>query len=185
MNGGCFTPKPPSPPDDDGKCPPDAIKVGGQCVYPSPPGGGPPGGDGGTDSNFGGACKTGFACTGDAVQCATAAAVNRMLCEMQRTDEDVNSTVNKALSGVDGINTDAMKQAASASATGVGSFDVSGFGWSQSCPPDPSISIPWATGGSNQFVIPFSDICGPLGIFSLIGVSITLLGSLVWVVRGV
>jgi len=96
----------PVPPDGDGKCPPDAVKVGSTCVYPQPGGGGTGTGGGGTGTGgggtgtggggtgsgdgdgdgekggFGGSCMSGFACEGDAIQCAIAKEQHRRNCQM-------------------------------------------------------------------------------------------------------
>lgn len=85
-NGNCYAPTPPpKDPDDDGKCPSGTVKMGSKCVSPSPsgpddenggdgnttgPGGG--GGNGQGNGEFGGSCKAGFGCKGDAIQCAMA-----------------------------------------------------------------------------------------------------------------
>lgn len=87
-NGVCYAPTPPpKDPDSDGKCPSGTIKMGSKCVSPGPSGpddgnggdgnstgtgtGGGGGGDKG-NGEFGGSCKAGFACKGDAIQCAMA-----------------------------------------------------------------------------------------------------------------
>lgn len=88
-NGNCYPPTPPpKEPDNDGKCPAGTVKIGSKCVFPSPSGpddkdggdgnttgpGGGGGGGGGDKGNgeFGGSCKAGFGCKGDAIQCAMA-----------------------------------------------------------------------------------------------------------------
>lgn len=72
--------KDPAPPDGDGKCPEGSVKVNDKCVFTEPgTGGGGNGngsgngnGDGDDKSGFGGSCAAGFACEGDAIQCAIA-----------------------------------------------------------------------------------------------------------------
>lgn len=132
--------------------------------------------------SFGGSCEGGFTCEGDALQCAQLREQYKRNCEMMDKDKDTNSLTNKALNGTDDKSADALK--ASAGQVNVGStFDQSGLGWSHSCPADPR--IPLGFGGSNsEFTIPFSRICGPLGVLSLAGVGITLLGCGVWVLGG-
>ena len=140
-------------------------------------------GDGKDDSgSFGGSCDGGFTCEGDALQCAQLKEQYKHNCETMGKDKDANSLTNKALNGTDDKSADALK--ASAGQLNVGStFDQSGLGWSHSCPADPR--IPLGFGGSNsEFTIPFSRICGPLGVLSLAGVGITLLGCGVWVLGG-
>lgn len=131
---------------------------------------------------FEGSCMAGFTCEGDALQCAQTREQHRRNCELFEKDTDGNSLTNKALNGTDDKSADALK--ASAGQVNVSStFDQSGLGWSHSCPADPR--IPLGFGGSNsEFSIPFSRICGPLGVLSLAGVGITLLGCGVWVLGG-
>lgn len=131
---------------------------------------------------FEGSCMAGFTCEGDALQCAQTREQHRRNCELFEKDSDSNSLTNKALNGTDDKSADALK--ASAGQVNVSStFDQSGLGWSHSCPADPR--IPLGFGGSNsEFSIPFSRICGPLGVLSLAGVGITLLGCGVWVLGG-
>lgn len=131
---------------------------------------------------FEGSCMAGFSCEGDALQCAQTREQHRRNCELFEKDTDSNSLTNKALNGTDDKSAEALK--ASAGQVNVSStFDQSGLGWSHSCPADPR--IPLGFGGSNsEFTIPFSRICGPLGVLSLAGVGITLLGCGVWVLGG-
>ena len=131
---------------------------------------------------FGGSCDGGFSCEGDALQCAMAKEQHIRNCQLYAPDKDVNSLTNKALNGTDDKSADALK--ASAGQINVTtSFDQSGLGWSHSCPADPHIPLNFG-GRSAEFTIPFSRICGPLGILSLAGVGITLLGCGVWVLGG-
>ncbi|MGJ7465281.1 hypothetical protein [Comamonas thiooxydans] len=134
------------------------------------------------EGSFGGSCQGGFTCEGDALQCAQLKEQHKRNCETMEKDTDANSLTNKALNGTDDKSAEALK--ASAGQVNVGSaFDQSGLGWSHSCPADPR--IPLGFGGSNsEFSIPFSRICGPLGVLSLAGVGITLLGCGVWVLGG-
>lgn len=136
-------------------------------------------GDGG--GSFGGSCEGGFACEGDTLQCAQLREQYKRNCEMMDKDKDSNSLTNKALNGTDDKSADAMKE--SAGQVNVGStFDQSGLGWGSSCPADPQIQLNF--GSQSYFTIPFSRICGPLGVLSLAGVGITLLGCGVWVLGG-
>ncbi|WP_150115715.1 hypothetical protein [Comamonas thiooxydans] len=136
----------------------------------------------GKGGSFGGSCDGGFTCEGDALQCAQLREQYKRNCEMMDKDKDANSLTNKALNGTDDKSADAMKE--SAGQVNVGStFDQSGLGWSHSCPADPRIALNFAGSGA-EFSIPFSRICGPLGVLSLAGVGITLLGCGVWVLGG-
>ena len=175
----------PKDPDNDGKCPEGSMKVGNKCVFTEFGGGGTGGGgdgDGdGEKSGFGGTCKSGFACEGDAIQCAIAKEQHVINCKLFGPDSDASSAYNKALAGTDGFNMDKLKS--DATSVTVSTFDSGGFGWSTSCPADPNIPLNFG-GRQSEFSIPFSRICGPLSILSLAGVGITLLGSLVWVLGG-
>ncbi|WP_146052209.1 hypothetical protein [Diaphorobacter sp. LR2014-1] len=143
------------------------------------------GGDGGGDGNgdeeassFGGSCGA-WTCEGDAIQCAIAREQHQRNCKL--LDEPPDSVYAAAADGSDGISADKLKS--EAQQVSVGSFDSSGFGWGSSCPADPSIPLNFG-GISAEFSIPFSRICGPLGVLSMAGVGITLLGSMVWVLGG-
>ncbi|UUC96126.1 hypothetical protein [Comamonas sp. C11] len=136
--------------------------------------------DGG--GSFGGSCEGGFTCEGDALQCAQLKEQYKHNCETMGKDKDANSLTNKALNGTDDKSADAMKE--SAGQVNVGSsFDQTGLGWVSSCPADPTIPLNFG-GRGGDLVIPFSRICGPLGVLSLAGVGITLLGCGVWVLGG-
>lgn len=148
--------------------------------YPTKPADGDGDGDGEEESSFGGSCAGGFACEGDAIQCAIAKEQHIRNCKLFEPDDDQNSVTNKALAGNDEFDMDKLK--GNAEKVNVAAFDQSGLGWSKSCPADPEIHLNF--GRSASFSIPFSRICGPLGILSLAGVGITLLGSMVWVLGG-
>jgi hypothetical protein len=136
-------------------------------------------------SEFSGACGARLACKGDAIQCATAAAVFKTNCKIEdalKPDDALSAITTAAQSGADGQNTDAMKAAAAGAAVNVGSFDVTGKGWSRACPVDPVVEI--AFGDIRTFTLPFSKLCSPLQILSNAAVSLTLLASLLWVIGG-
>ncbi len=194
-NGNCYAPTPPpTNPDNDGKCPPGTVKVGGQCVSPSPPGkpvpdtgtpenpnpvggGGGNGdgdGDGDGDSMFTGSCMGGFTCEGDAIQCAMAREQHRMNCKLMDT-ENVDSFWRSAIDGTDPKSADKLRE--NAQQVSVGSFDQQGLGWSRACPPNPRFDIV-----GESFEIPFNKVCGPLGVLSYAALGLTLLSCLLWVV---
>lgn len=131
----------------------------------------------------GGSCASGnFSCDGDAIMCAVAREQHLNNCKISKlfeSDNDSASLFNKATAGTDEFSPDKMKS--QAQQITVSSFDQSGFGWSHSCPADPSFNLPFAHA---EFSIPFSKICPLLAILSNVGVGITLLGSLVWVLGG-
>lgn len=137
------------------------------------------------DSTWSGACGTAPACSGDAIQCAIAAADFQSSCLLKTalsSDDDTNSVYNKAAAGTDGVNTDLMQTAAHGAQVTVGSFNQVGSGWGRTCPPDPVINISWGT--VSTWTLPLSRVCSPLDILARAAVGITLLGSLVWVIGG-
>jgi hypothetical protein len=136
------------------------------------------------NSTFGGSCSAQFTCDGDAIMCAIAKDQLQRNCQALDPDTDSGSVTNKALSGEDKLNTEEMKATAKAAPVQVGSFNTSGRGWGRSCPADPVIAIPWAKGNATQWSIPFSRLCGPLGLLANAAVAVTLLGALAWVVGG-
>jgi hypothetical protein len=146
-------------------------------------GAGGEGGGGGTGerSEFQGNCDNGFSCSGDAIQCAMAREQHRQNCKLYEPDNDSSSLFNKARNGTDGFDMDKLKT--DAQVVNVSLLDTTGRGWSSACPADPEIPLNFGT-SSRSFSIPFSRICGPLGILSLAGVGITLLGSMLWILGG-
>ena len=99
-------------PDNDGKCPEGSMKVGNKCVFTEFGGGGTGGGgsgngDGNGDdegSGFGGSCMSGFACEGDAVQCAIAKEQHRRACKLF-DDKSAESDLYNANKGKTGNQT--------------------------------------------------------------------------------
>lgn len=70
----------PKPPDGDGKCPAGMVKIDTMCHSTEPSGAN---GDGSGDgSYFAGQCEAGFACEGDAIQCAIAKEQHRRNCQL-------------------------------------------------------------------------------------------------------
>ena len=96
-----------APPDSNGNCDADSVKVNGKCVYTEPPscagkcggsssgggstgsGGGGGGNGSGDGSSWGGDCKSGFTCDGDAIQCAISYEQHNRNCALfdNETDE--------------------------------------------------------------------------------------------------
>ena len=124
----------------------------------------------GKGSSFGGGCDTGFTCDGDAVQCAIAMAEQQQACMMRPADP------GDVLDGTDDESASALQE--QAEEISVGEFNSSGYGWSRSCPADPEFSIM-----GSSFKIPFSEICGIMGLMSNLALAITALGLLAWIVR--
>lgn len=201
-NNGCLDVNEPCTPgqDSDGDGIPDStdtdddndgcLDVNEPCSGGGGDGDGDDGGDGqcdpatedcnGTPGSFGGTCAAGFSCQGDAIQCAIAREIHMNNCKLYGDDDDPGSTFNQAKGGTDGFDPEELRN--SAEQVNVGTFNQSGFGWSRACPSDPSIQLAFA--GGAEFTIPFSRVCGPLGILSMAGVGITLLGCMVWVLGG-
>ncbi len=129
---------------------------------------------------FAGTCGAGYVCEGDAIQCAMAKDQIMRNCQAYEPDNNPQSITNAAISGADNVNTDKMK--ADRQVVNVGSFSTSGYGWSRSCPADPVFALPWAS-GAPSFAIPFSRLCGPLGIMSDMAVALTTIGCLLFCLR--
>ena len=133
------------------------------------------------DSTFSGNCDSLPNCQGDSILCAIAQATYSMNCVTQqiaKPDTSAQSAAIAARDGTDGTSTDALKD--QARQVNISQFDMNGSGWSRSCPQDPQFDLSVIHGGT--FVIPFHLICQPLAILSNIAVSLTVLGSLMWVV---
>lgn len=174
----------PSPPDGGGQCPVGTHMVNGSCewnggVTPPVGGGGGSGngngdGDGDGKSGFAGTCKTGFACEGDAIQCAIAKEQHIMNCKLLDT-ENADPGYKAAIDGSDAKSADKLRE--NAQQVNVSNFDSSGLGWSRACPADPSFDVV-----GHSFTIPFSKVCGPLQVLAMASVGLTLLSCLMWVV---
>lgn len=135
----------------------------------------------GSEGMFGGTCDAGFICEGDAVQCAISKELHTRQCQLYSDKEGDATRYADAVSGADGKSAQALKDAAAAGASNIGVFNTSGYGWGRSCPADPQIPLTWVSGG--ELVIPFSRICGPLGLLAAGAVAMNLLGCMVFVVR--
>lgn len=114
---------------------------------------------------FGGTCKTGFQCQGDAVQCAQAQAAYTMACAMQPDESDPD--VKSALAA----------QAASAPDVPASSVDFSLSTWTNQvygpnsgCPADYVLNSAFI-----HVVIPFSRYCELLNQVGLAGNAISML----------
>lgn len=144
----------------------------------NPGGGGNVGGEEGEGkggSKFEGSCKSVFKCEGDAVQCAIAKNQHEITCKFfEKAEPDAlpDGTEKKSAQGlkddaeVINVQTD---------------LDYSGLGWGRSCPADQDIDL-GKLGGS--MTIPYSRLCSILSPMSDIGLAITALGLLVWLVSG-
>lgn len=105
-------------------------------------------------SSFGGSCKAGFTCEGDAASCAVAKAVNDTNCklELDTTDSAVAGAINTANQALAGTlpNSDPNEKGGTAS---IGSFDQTNP-YSATCPADLVVPIM----GEN-LTIPLSQTC--------------------------
>lgn len=185
INGSCIKNPvplpPPTPENPGGVCPPDTTRVGSQCVYSVPPPGKGQGdgdsqgdgqGDGQGGSGFGGSCQSGFTCEGDAVQCATAKAVNDQLCLFEM-DQSTKDLVGDILGG-----TAVEDPRETAEDFEVGVFDQDNpFG--ASCPGDISANV-----NGFSMVIPLGSMCSWLQIIGNMLVAVSLFGATLFVVRG-
>lgn len=130
----------------------------------------------GDGSSFGGNCQASFVCTGDAVQCATAKAVNDSLCKFKdvfEMDESTSALVGKVLAGTWEKNPKDEPRTEP-----LGTFDQTNP-LSGACPGDVAISIASAT-----VVIPLARFCPQLQMMGNLLVAFTLLGATVFVFRG-
>lgn len=123
-----------------------------------------------TKSGFTGSCDATFACEGDAVMCATAAAVNKQLCAMTPSDQgtEVIDSVKESLQ----TSTLALSTVPLSS----GSFDRTELLGAAQCVPDVS-TVVWG----KSVTLPISSICTQLAWLgnALIGVSLLLAARIV------
>lgn len=127
-------------------------------------------GGGAAASGFSGSCIAGFIGTGDALQKATAEAVNKTNCLLDPGTS--TASVSEALAaGTFGPELSNTNRA-------IGQFDQSNP-LGSSCPPDVSLTIMSAT-----VVIPLSQACWALQALGYIAVAFTLLYSTIFVVKG-
>jgi len=119
---------------------------------------------------FSGTCQANFSCTGDALQCAIAAAVNRTYCKLDP-----------------GTGTDAVRAQLEGGTFGpslpVAQKDMSSFTqtnpFSGGCPGDHTLMI-----AGRSIAIPLSAACTELQMMGNVLVAFTLLAATIFVVRG-
>lgn len=187
-NGKCYAPTPPpSDPDGDGKCPNGTVKIGSKCVTPAPSGpddssggdgnstgtgtggngNGGGGGNGEGGGQFGGSCKAGFACKGDAIQCAMAREQFMRNCQAFDNSSPESQLYEKS-KGKDG---DVTKDLPGNSTLDVGSAlsrdSLIGGG---SCMPDLTLTVM-----SQAVHVPFSQYCDYFRYMGYILVAFSLL----------
>jgi hypothetical protein len=191
-NNRCF-PTEPKDPDSDGKCSDGYVKVNNQCIplvpLPSPGGGGGGGGGGGNGngtggngdgdgegSGFGGSCEAGFACDGDAIQCAIAREQHRRNCVMfnDPSDESRLYEANKDKEG------DQTGDLPGSETVDIGALidrsDALGGG---SCFGDVAVTV-WGRSMS----LPFSQLCPYLAMLGNILLAVSALLSARIIARG-
>ncbi|WP_343736076.1 virulence factor TspB C-terminal domain-related protein [Acidovorax sp.] len=182
--------KDPVPPDGDGKCPEGSVKINGKCVYTEPPSGGGGGtgtggggtgsgngdGDGEDGSGFGGSCMSGFACEGDAIQCAIAKEQYARNCKLF-DDTSAESDLYNANKGKTGNQTGDLPGNETISLSGrIDTSDPLGGG---GCIGDLSVTV-WGHGVS----LPLSNLCQYLAMLGNILVAVSMLMAARIVTRG-
>ena len=130
----------------------------------------------GTGSSFGGSCQASFNCTGDAVQCATAKAVNDQLCKFKEFFEMDGATQSLVESVVNGTWVKNPKD--EPRQVNIGNFDQSNP-LGDACPGDVAYSVMGVS-----MVLPLSQYCPQLRLMGNLLVAFTLLAATVFVVRG-
>lgn len=125
---------------------------------------------------FGGACNTGFSCTGDAVLCATAKATNEQKCLLSKeSDEGTLYNSVKTNTTTTGIGTETI-------AINASSFDQSNALGVSSCIPDKTITIAMSN-FSKTLTLPFSVLCPYLEQLGNVLVAVAMLGAMFIVFR--
>lgn len=125
-------------------------------------------------NTFGGSCKTGFKCNGDAIQCAVAQATNKSECELQAlavdTEKDTAFIEGKAAfdAGTKALGKDGGIAVASGGAITINSSNP----FSSSCPADMQLF----TYKGTQYMLPLAQYCN---IFQIMGNIMLLCASLI------
>jgi hypothetical protein len=130
----------------------------------------------GDGSSFGGSCEASFVCTGDAVQCATAKAVNDQLCKFNEVfdmDPAIQAYAERVMAGTEDPN-----PRDNPTVVNLGTFDQSNP-LSSSCPADIPVNLTFFSG-----VIPLSEYCNWLQLLGNMLVIFSLLGATIFILRG-
>ena len=130
----------------------------------------------GDGSSFGGNCQSSFVCTGDAVQCATAKAVNDSLCKFKEVfdmDPSIKAYAEGVMAGTEDPN-----PRDNPTVINLGTFDQSNP-LSSGCPADIPVNLHLFS-----TVIPLSEHCGALQMLGNMLVIFSLLGATIFVLRG-
>lgn len=121
------------------------------------------------EGSFGGACAGGWTCTGDAVQCATAKAVNDQACALKvDPGNSVLAVGNAALAGGDGSG----HPRSSITDINVGSLNQSNP-WGSSCPADRTLT----TFMGEAIVVPLSSACSSFQMMGNLLVGLAMLAG--------
>jgi len=133
-------------------------------------------------SNFSGACGGGFTCSGDAVSCAMAREQYNRNCMLYDIDTPL-SMKGRDYVGWGSQATPPGHPGAPANIQNT-TFSFSSLinmqnEFGNACPSDRTFS-----GAGSSFVIPFSQMCGPMQLMGQVMVAICLLGSVAIVFRG-
>lgn len=121
------------------------------------------------EGTFGGACSGGFQCTGDAVQCATAKAVNEQMCAMKV--DSTNAIVSLGSSSMDGGN-GTGHPIDSITELDVGVLNQANP-WGAGCPADRVLT----TFMGKAIVVPLSSACSTFQIMGNVLVGFALLAG--------
>lgn len=132
-------------------------------------------------SVFGGSCSTNFTCDGDAAQCATAVATNKLNCALgDALKVDVTNAAYMDGAGAMGAGDPSDHPAKNKSV-----FDIAAFNqdnpFGATCPSDQTVSL---GGGMGSLVIPLSSACSVFQMMGALLVGLTLLASAMFVIRG-
>ncbi len=176
----------PTPPDNDGKCPDGTVKINGKCYSTEPGGGGTGTGGGGTGSGngdgdgekggFGGSCMSGFACEGDAIQCAIAREQYARNCKLF-DDTSAESDLYNANKGKTGNQTGDLPGNETISLSGrIDTSDPLGGG---GCIGDLNVTV-WG----QAVTLPLSNVCQYLAMLGNILVAVSMLMAARIVTRG-
>lgn len=136
-------------------------------------------GNGGDGSRFGGTCQTAFTCDGDAVQCATARAVNEHKCLMERLNQP---TTESGLYDAEKDKAGNVTGDLPGNATmniGASSFDTTDAIGGAQCIQNLSVTV-W----NRTLVLPLSDICTQLAHLGTVLVAVSFLLAARIVSRG-
>lgn len=126
--------------------------------------------------SFTGSCTSSFVCKGDAIECATAKAVNDQLCKFKQVfemDPAIKSYAEAVMAGTEDPN-----PRKNPTVVPLGTFNQSNP-LSSACPMD----VPFSVAGMS-LVIPLAENCAWLQLLGNMLVAVSLLGATLFVLRG-